>query len=166
MITNIYHTTMDIFLVYATNSGGTAQAATMIADTLKGKGHTVTVKEAKDAGPADLTGAPFIILGSPSWDYNDMEGQPLPEMVELVNRCKDIQLEAKSCAVFGLGDSSYTYYCGAVTYLEAFVKRTKGNLVVPSLKVDGFYMHPEAGEMVKKWAEGLTEKLTVTNRRT
>lgn len=146
---------MNILLVYATNSGGTAAAAQMIADALTAKGHTVTVKEAKDAKTDDLINAGFVILGSPSWDYNDMEGQPLPEMAEFIDRCKDIQLEGKPFAVFGLGDSSYTYFCGAVTYLEAFVKRTKGRLVLPSLKVDGFYMRPEAGEQITKWAEEL-----------
>ena len=147
---------MNILLVYATNSGGTAQAAQMITDILTSKGHAVTVKDAKDTGPNDITEAPFVILGSPSWDYNGMEGQPLPEMADLIDRCKDIQLEGKPCAVFGLGDSSYTYFCGAVTYLEAFIKRAKGTLVLPSLKVDGFYMRPEAGEHITKWADELT----------
>lgn len=151
---------MNILLVYATNSGGTAQATQMIADVLTSKEHTVTVKEAKDTGPDDLTGASLVILGSPSWDYNGMEGQPLPEMVELVNRCKDIQLEARPCAVFGLGDSSYTYFCGAVNYLEAFVKRAKGTLVIPSLKVDGFFFHADAQEHVTTWAGELSQTLT------
>ncbi len=155
-IANRYYNNMDTLLIYATNSGGTAQAAQMIADILTSKGHTVTVKEAKNAGPTDITAAPFVIMGSPSWDYNGMDGQPLPEMVELIDRCKDIQLEGKPCAVFGLGDSNYTYFCGAVTYLEAFIKRAKGTLVLPSLKVDGFYMRPEAGEHITKWADELT----------
>lgn len=146
---------MDIVLVYATNSGGTAQAAQMIADALKGKGHAVTIKEAKDASPDDLSAVQCIILGSPSWDYNGMEGQPLPEMADFIDRCKDIQLEGKPCAVFGLGDSSYTYFCGAVIHLEAFIKRTKGNLVMPSLKIDGFYTKPETAETIEKWANAL-----------
>lgn len=146
---------MNILLVFATNSGGTAAAATMIADQLTGKKHAVTIKDAKDTGPANIIAAPFVILGSPSWDYNGMEGQPLPEMAEFIDRCKDIQLEGKPFAVFGLGDSSYTYFCGAVTYLEAFIKRAKGTLVLPSLKVDGFYMRQEAGEQITKWADEL-----------
>lgn len=57
--------------------------------------------------------------------------------------------------MFGLGERSYTYFCGAVTHLEAFIKRAKGTLIMPSLKVDGFYMRPEAGETVTKWANEL-----------
>ncbi|MBI3559513.1 flavodoxin domain-containing protein [Candidatus Gottesmanbacteria bacterium] len=151
---------MDIVLVYATNSGGTAQAAKTIADALTSKGHTVRIKDAKDAGPDDLTGASPLILGSPSWDYNGMEGQPLPEMVELIARCKDSHLEGKPCAVFGLGDSSYTYYCGAVTYLETFVKRNKGMLIVPSLKIDGYYMHSDASQHITVWANEVADKLS------
>ncbi|MBI4066413.1 flavodoxin domain-containing protein [Candidatus Gottesmanbacteria bacterium] len=152
---------MNVLLVYATNSGGTAQAAKTIADVLTSKGHTVTVKDAKDAGLNDLAAASLVILGSPSWDYNGMEGQPLPEMVELIARCKDAHLEGKPCAVFGLGDSSYTYYCGAVTYLETYVKRNKGMLIVPSLKVDGYYMHPDASQQVTAWTNGVDEKLSL-----
>ncbi len=150
---------MNILLVYATNSGSTASAAQIIADTLTGLGHTVSTKEARDTSPEAVVEAPFFLLGSPSWDQNGMEGQPLPEMEEFIARCKDITISGKSCAVFGLGDSSYTYFCGAVTYLEAFIKRTGGNLVVPSLKIDGFYMKPDAGEIIKKWANALAEKL-------
>lgn len=152
---------MNILLVYATNSGGTAQAAQMIADTLTGKGHTVTIQEAKETGPNHLTAAPLVILGSPSWDYNGMDGQPLQEMVEFLNRCKDVSLEKTPCAVFGLGDRSYTYFCGAVTYLEAFVTRVKGTLLVPSLKIDGFYMHPEASQNITAWANEVAEKLSL-----
>lgn len=153
MISVRYHTLVTILLVYATNSGGTAAAAQMIADALTAKGHTLTVKEAKDASPDDLTNAEFVILGSPSWDYNGMEGQPLPEMVAFIDRCKDVSLEGKPCAIFGLGERSYTYFCGAVTYLEAFIKRAKGTLVIPSLKIDGFYMKPDVGEQITTWAQ-------------
>lgn len=150
---------MNILLVYATNSGSTAQAAQMIADALAGKGHTVSVKDAKAATPEDVMAASFFILGSPSWDHDGMEGQPLPEMEEFIARCKDVTLNGKPCAVFGLGDSSYTYFCGAVTYLEAFIKRTGGVLIVPSLKVDGFYMKPDASENITKWANALAENI-------
>lgn len=154
-----YHTSMNILLVYATNSGSTAEAAQIIADVLTGKGHTVTVKDAKTATPEDVTTAPFFILGSPSWDHDGLEGQPLPEIEEFIARSKDIKLTGKPCAVFGLGDSSYTYFCGAVTYLEAFIKRSGGTLALPSLKVDGFYMKPEASENIIKWTNEVAEKL-------
>lgn len=150
---------MNILLVYATNSGSTEAAAHIIADVLTGKGHVVSVKDAKTATPEDVTAAPFFILGSPSWDHDGLEGQPLPEMEEFIARCKEVALNGKPCAVFGLGDSSYTYFCGAVTYLEAFIKRTKGTLVVPSLKVDAFYMKPEASANIMKWANEVAEKI-------
>lgn len=150
---------MNILLVYATNSGSTAQAAQIIADVLTGKGHAVSVKDAKTATPEDVTAAPFFMLGSPSWDHDGLEGQPLPEMEEFIARCSEIKLNGKPSAVFGLGDSSYTYFCGAVTYLEAFIKRTGGTLIVPSLKVDGFYMKPDATENITTWANTVGDAL-------
>ena len=80
-------------------------------------------------------------------------------MEEFIARCSEIKLNGKPCAVFGLGDSSYTYFCGAVAHLEAFIKRTGGTLTVPSLKVDGFYMKPEASENIMKWANEVVEQL-------
>ncbi len=137
-------------------------AAGMIAETLTAKGHTLTIKEALEVTNDDIKAAGVVILGSCTWDYNDMEGQPHEHMVEFLKNQTDISAwKDKKLAIFGLGDSSYTFFCGSVTYMETFAKRNNLTLAVSSLKIDGFfYKQQENTENLQKWATELASKLT------
>jgi len=52
-------------------------------------------------------------------------------------------------AVFGCGDMSYTYFCGAVDAIEERLKKLGASLVSESLRIDG---EPEETE-VSEWIE-------------
>lgn len=152
---------MNIFLVYATNSGTTMMAAQSISDGLTQKGHTVTMKEARNTEPEDFIGAQAVILGSPSWDFDGNEGMPHEDFMPLIEKLKTQTFENKPFAIFGLGDSTYRVYCGAVDHLEELVKTMKGKLVVPSLKIDNFFAdQPKHMEAITAWTEGLIKALT------
>src|SRR3989338_5757781 len=151
---------MNILLIYATNSGGTFISSEIISESLKAKGHTITVKNAKDAQPADMDAPDLIILGSPSWMYERMDVHPHDEMMHFFDRCKGKTVEGKKFAVYGLGDSSYPNFCGAVKHLENFIAELKGVLVVNSLRIDGFFFAEEKSrKMVEVWTENLSTKL-------
>ncbi len=151
---------MTILVVFATNSGGTDSASQIVVDILSQAGHKVTRKTAKETNAEDFTAADCVILASPTWDYAEKEGQPHEDFIALMGKLEGKIFEGKRFAVLGLGDSSYTVFCGAVEHLDEFVKKMKGNLIVPSLKIDGFYYHPENPEKVKSWTQGLTKVLT------
>lgn len=152
---------MNITLIYATNSGGTFICSEIISEILRKKGHTVTVINAKDAQPTDLDAPDFIILASPSWMYEGMDGHPHDEMMRYFDRCKGKTVPGKKFAVYGLGDSSYPNFCGAIKYLETFVNDLKGTLVVNSLRIDGFFFAEEKSrKMVEVWTENLSTKLS------
>lgn len=138
----------------------TAQA---ISDKLTQSGHQVTMKTALDIKPEDATSAQLLLLGSPSWDYEGQEGMPHEDYVQLMEKLKSLGLENKPFAIFGLGDSSYRHFCGAVDHLEEFVNSLKGKLVVPSLRIDNFFADQlKHMESINTWAESLAEKLTIT----
>jgi flavodoxin len=60
-------------------------------------------------------------------------------------------LSGRKAAVFGCGDSSYTYFCGAVDAIEDKVKELGGELISDGLKIDG---DPDDSiEEIKSWAE-------------
>jgi flavodoxin I len=151
---------MNILLVYATNSGTTQTVAQMISDALTAASHTVTVKEARSTAPEDFTGPQAIILGSPSWDFDGNEGFPHEDLLSLMDKTKTITV-AKPFAIFGLGDSSYKFYNGAVDHLEEFVKNIGGTLLIPSLKIDNYYSDMDGNNAkINTWIEELKNKLT------
>lgn len=151
---------MNILLVYATNSGTTMTTAQTVADKLTGKGHQVTMKEARDATPEDFSSGQAILLGSPSWDFEGREGMPHEDWIPLMEKMKTLTIENKPCAIFGLGDSSYKHFCGAVDHMEELVKTMKGKLIVPSLRIDKFYSDQTGNmEKINAWADSVIAAL-------
>jgi flavodoxin I len=149
---------MNILLIYATNSGGTQMAAQTVTDILTRGGQTVTLKQVKEANPEDLTGYDIIIFGSPSWDYKEEQGLPHEDYLSFIEKMKGKKFTSQKFAVFGLGDSSYTNFCGAVGHLETMVKSVEGKLAVESLKIDGFFYDQAGNEQkIKDWAGKLTK---------
>jgi len=131
-------------------------AAQTVSDELTKKGHQVTMKEARMTVVEDFNASQAVILGSPSWDYEGREGMPHEDFVVLIEKLKSAAFEGKQFAVFGLGDSTFPHFCGAVTHLEEFVAAVKGTLVVPSLKIDK-YFNDQTGNTAKitEWADSL-----------
>lgn len=151
---------MNVLIVYATNSGGTQRVANLIADVLRGGNQTVTVQHVRETNKDQLAGYDVILFGSPSWDYNGKEGQLHEEMRTFVEGAVGLSLEGKKIAVFGLGDSSYMYFTGAVSHLEKFVADCHAVLLVPSLRIDGFYFDLDANEKrVHTWANEVLQQL-------
>lgn len=151
---------MNILLVYATNSGGTQIAGSLVADVLKKHEFTVITKEVSDVSVADIQDKDLVIFGSPSWDFAGNEGMPHENYLSFIEKMKSQKFNDKKFAVFGLGDSSYTYFCGAVDHLEDLVKDMGGRLIIDSLKIDGFYFNQEKNSaMISDWAEKLATVL-------
>lgn len=150
---------MNILISYATNSGSTFDAVNVVNNVLKEGGHTVTVKDALSTIEADFTANDVIILATPSWDYNGIEGQPLEDMTRLVDSLKGKVFENKMFAILGTGDISYKAFCGAVDILEPKIAEWKGKKIVNSLRIDRYYTQPENPQKVTAWAKSLAAAL-------
>ncbi|MBI4067205.1 flavodoxin domain-containing protein [Candidatus Gottesmanbacteria bacterium] len=151
---------MNILLIYASNSGGTFLSSGIIVDVLKKHQHSVVVKNVREADPSEIGNYDLIILGSPSWDYQGKEGQPHQDYLPFLEKAKDKNFPGKPFAIYGLGDSSFAYFTGAVDHLENFVKNIGGKLITTSLRIDGFYFDQENNEKkVTDWAEDLATKI-------
>lgn len=152
---------MNILLIFATNSGGTQIASGIVSEILKDHNHQITVKNVREADPSELANFDLVIFGSPTWDYNGQEGQVHVDYRPFMEKAKGLTLPNKKFAVYGLGDSTYTYFCGAVGHLENFIKNLGGQLITDSLKIDGFYFDQDKNsKIVSDWAENLAAKLT------
>ena len=151
---------MKILLVYATNSGGTQLAAQIVQETLVKHSLTAELKEVRDTSADEFAGYDLVILSSPSWDDEGAEGQPHPDWRPFMEKAKGKDMSGKKFAVIGLGDSSYTYFCGAVKILEDFIKSLKGELLTESLKIDGFYLDQQKSSLqLTDWTDNLASRL-------
>lgn len=151
---------MKILIVYATYSNSTFTATHLAADELQAAGHTVDLVLARDAKPEQLSAADFVILASPSWDYHGDQGQPHEDYLLFNKTMENMTFPEKKFAVLGLGDSTYTYFCGAVEHIEKTVEKMQGKLIIESLKIDQFYMfEQESTKKVQEWAREVAKKL-------
>ncbi len=133
-------------------------ASQTVLETLTKSGHNVVLKTAVETKVEDLIASDLIVLGSPSWDYDGKEGQPHEDFIKFIELIKSVSLENKLFAVFGLGDSSYMNFCGAVSALEEFVKNVKGKLVAESLKIDGYFLDQQKStQSLTDWATKLAK---------
>jgi flavodoxin I len=146
---------MKILIVYATNSGGTAQAVDIAANVLRGKGREVEVKNVTETKPDDLKAYGCVVLASPTWDFADKEGQPHEDFIPFMDAMKKRTYDGLPFAVLGLGDTSYTHYCGVVDIFEELIQVVKGKRIIPSLRIDRFYQKPENTGLVEEWAKQL-----------
>lgn len=130
---------MKVLITYATNSGGTYFATQTVENVLKNKRHLVSCKEIDEVSSSTFKEYDLIIFASPSWNYKGAEGELQTSFKKFVQNFTGNSLKTKKCAVFGLGDSTYLYFCGAVERLERFIKDNGGILLSPSLRIDGYY---------------------------
>ena len=149
-----------IVIVYASNSGSTFLVGEIIADIL-GRKHKIVIQKAVDTRPDDLLKYDIFIFGSPSWSAPGLgEGFPQETMTAFIKSCAGVDLSGKKCAAFGCGDSSYTLFCGAVNQLEKFMADLKGDRLINSLRIDGYFFdRPKNIALVKKWARSLLSKI-------
>lgn len=145
---------MNILIAYATNSGGTFFATQTAEKILKSKRHLVTRKEIEETSASEFKNFDFIIFASPSWNYEGAEGELQKSFKTFVQSYSGSSLKNKKCAVLGLGDSSYLYFCGAADRLEKFVQENGAYLTLPSLRIDGYYKDEEGhNKLIEDWIE-------------
>ncbi|PID75921.1 MAG: flavodoxin [Deltaproteobacteria bacterium] len=123
-------------IVFGSTTGNTENVANRIGEVLSDKGVSVTVKNVTDATVAELGGEYDVtLLGSSTWGDDAIEFQedfePFFEELDSAN------LKDKKVALFGCGDSSYEFFCGAVDQLEEKMEKLGANLVHISLRIDG-----------------------------
>lgn len=137
-------------IIYGSTTGNTEFTAETIESYLADKGaYEVTVKNVSDTSVSELDDAyDLYLLGCSTWGEDEIELQEdFESFYEDLNG--DLNLSGKKFAVFGCGDSSYEYFCGAVDVIEERVEKLGASLVTESLRIDG---EPEENE-INEWAQ-------------
>jgi flavodoxin I len=90
----------NIAIIYGSSTDNTKNVAQKIAQKLSGE--NVLLKDVSTVNFSDLANYPNIILGTSTWGLGDLQDDWSDRISELQN----IDLEGKTLAFFGLGDSS------------------------------------------------------------
>ncbi len=136
-------------------------AGQVVEETLKQKNHAISLKEISEISPPDLNTYDAIIFASPSWEVGGKDGQPHENFFLFMQKIQGTKFAGKKFGVFGLGDRSYPTFCGAVDHLEKIVADLGGSLIIPSLRIDGYFFNQAVhDESLKKWADDFSQKLT------
>lgn len=150
---------MNCLIVYSTLSGSTMTAAGVINDALNANGVQSALAMADPSVKDQIAKADAIVFASPSWEDNGLDGQPLPEVRQLLESLTSADLSGKKVAVAGLGDTSYPHFCGAVTVLEGLLKDRGVTPIAEALKIDRYYSSPDNEQKTKDWAANLAKTI-------
>ena len=122
-------------IVYGSTTGNTEWVAKQIGEILAREGIEVTVKNVTQTQTAQLGKYDLTLLGSSTWGDAEIEFQE--DFAGFYEDMGEANLKEKKVALFGCGDSSYEYFCGAVTLLEETVGDLGALLVTEPLMIDG-----------------------------
>ncbi|MDL2307603.1 flavodoxin [Desulfovibrio sp. OttesenSCG-928-C06] len=122
-------------IVYGSSTGNTEYIADMAEQILSAAGTSVKKINAASAKADSLCdGYDLILFGCSTWGDDSIELQD--DFIPLFDDFEKINAKGKKTAVFGTGDSSYTYFCGAVDAISEKLE-AMGAQVIDTLKIDG-----------------------------
>ncbi len=125
----------EVLIVYGSTTGNTEFVASHIEKKLSGEGFSVTNESADSVSANGLCDRyELILFGCSTWGDDEIELQD--DFIPLFDEFDNINANGKKTAVFGCGDSSYTYFCGAVDAIEQKLS-AMGADVIDTLKIDG-----------------------------
>lgn len=150
---------MKCTLLYGTLSGSTMTAAGIVSDVLTAAGHQVDTIMVDGATKDQIKDSQLVIFGSPSWEDEGKDGQPLPDMTKFLKTLTAEDLDGKKIAIFGLGDTSYQHFCGAVDVMTELLKTLKAASIIEPLRVDRYYSLPDNETKTRQWADTLAKSL-------
>lgn len=139
----------NALIIYGSSTGNTEFTAESIESALSDEGYDITLSNVADVDVNVLNEKyDLYILGSSTWGDEEIEFQEdfEPFYYEMNS---SLSLDGKAFAIFGCGDSSYTYFCGAIDALEERVSKLGGKVICESLRIDG---EPEKEE-IEEWTK-------------
>ncbi len=139
-------------IIYGSTTGNTESTAQTIAEVLAEQDIETTVKDVTSASMDDFDkDFDLFLLGASTWGDEEIELQE--DFADFYEDMDSLNLNDKKMAVFGCGDSSYTYFCGAVDAIEQKVEDMGAVLVTPGLKIDGD--PDDAEEDIIEWTQSV-----------
>lgn len=124
--------------------------ADVLAEALEKRDVPYSLKNVFEANPTSLPDYKYIVLGSSTYGQGDLQR----DFLAFERGMDDLDLTGVKAAIFGSGNSRYSYYAEAVDILEAKVRIQGARLVYPSFRQDMMLETPDGVE-VNEWAVSL-----------
>lgn len=129
---------MKALLLYGTLTGMTGEIAQNLHDRLTTElpHQPVDLKSVREVTPDSLLEYDKIMFGCSTWDH----GIPSPDVEEFLSTLmlQKPDYSSLTFALFGLGDSAYELFCGALPLMEEDLKRVKATIDPTQFTMDGF----------------------------
>ena len=146
----------SVLIVYGSTTGNTEFTAQTIGQVFNTAGMTVEVQDVSNVVVAGLCARyDLILFGCSTWGDDEIELQD--DFVPFFDEMESIGANGKNVAVFGCGDSSYTYYCGAVDVISEKLQQLGAN-VIDTLKLDGAPQSEK--DAIDEWAESILKMVS------
>lgn len=136
-------------IIYHSVSGNTKKTAEMIALNVEKGGYQATLSNVKDIKDShDFSEYDLIFIGVYTWGDGDMPPKMRKYLKEIITHGN---VNSAPFAVFGTGDTQWTYYCRAVDEMEYHLsKHTK---VIGKLKIEQLPINEKQTLMIEKFVE-------------
>ena len=146
----------NVLIVFGSTTGNTETVANDIATILRNNGNDVTVLDAGKVNPAGLcSGHDCVLFGCSTWGDETIEFQD--DFIPLFESFDVIGVSDVKAAAFGCGDSSYTYFCGAVDSINEKLEELGAKVVAEGFKIDGD--PSDASDKIEAWASKIMASL-------
>ncbi len=140
----------EVIIIYGSSKGRTGRMADVLAEALEKRDVPYSLKNVFEANPTSLPDYKYIVLGSSTYGQGDLQR----DFLAFERGMDDLDLTGVKAAIFGSGNSRYSYYAEAVDILEAKVRIQGARLVYPSFRQDMMLETPDGVE-VNEWAVSL-----------
>ncbi len=146
----------NILIVYGSTTGNTEFVAERLKRKLEENDHKVVLLNADKAKPENLcVGYDCVLFGCSTWGDDSIELQD--DFIPLFEDLESAGVKGIKAAVFGCGDSSYTYYCGAVDSITEKLEELGAIPLTAALKIDGD--PSSAKDDIDSWADDVLKGL-------
>lgn len=153
---------IKILIIYATVGGNTElviEKVTQIFNYQKVSKNLelqITSKRVDLANANEILDSDLTILASPTYGQGTVEAHFLP----FIKQMNKLELNNSKLAVIGLGSPRFypEYLTESAGILELEIKKSNGNLIVPSLRIGGEVLKM-LDKLVPNWTNKLLDKL-------
>ncbi|WP_226037872.1 flavodoxin [Aquibacillus saliphilus] len=146
-----------VLLVYTSMTGNTEQIAKQLVFNISEfECINLTTIDIFDSYPEEIDEYDAIIIGSYTWGDGDIPD----EMLDFFEELSDYNIKGKAFALFGSGEQSYEYFCGALDTFEDQLDTCGAYLPLPSLKID-MDLDKEDIEACKQFTKDFLNKVTL-----